>query len=381
MMPNKKKEHYTDHYPHTENKSATSVETKIAIDHKAELKQEIQRERTNKAYEQDTHLAQTENELADIKKQLEEGKIDKTQAKKLHDEILAQHNSYPNIGTISNNTLDSAPQQSTLRSKATKGLLRIGAGIGAWFGVKKLQELWKKDKKEEQTSDEKDNKKTDDQEKNKENDKDKDSKKESDKDEKEEKKDTNSNKDNNSKKADEKEGRWSRHWGKVVGGIAGLAGLGGLGYYFKDKLYKVPVIGNWLDRVFNKRLTMDEAMGLVKGEIFSRASEDHFKSDHAEPQWNESKKELTIFNKSFDIDTENRKIKGLDIRFPTYEEMIKTAYVIAAAHYHFQGKCKTTDPFAITALGGDIEVALDEGAEDFASGTGVRIGTLSGGII
>ena len=148
--------------------------------------------------------------------------------------------------------------------------------------------------------------------------------------------------------------------------LVGWAGVAGAWYYFRDKLHKLPIIGKWLDGLFNKRLSFEEALYSVQWNVLNNAKEDHLKNK-MNLQW-DKKDKLTIFGKEYKIDMEKKKIEWLDIDFVNYEDLITTLIIIWSSQYTFKGACNNNTPFSLE--GGDIVLKKGDISETMVSGRG-----------
>lgn len=158
--------------------------------------------------------------------------------------------------------------------------------------------------------------------------------------------------------------------------LAVWTGAVGAWYFFRERLYKLPIVGPYLDKLFNKRLSINDALEVVNWNLQAKAKETHLKT-WANLKYNEDTKILQAFGYDFKIDTEKNRIEWLDITFQNYEELISTAAVIWAAKNTFKGKCAKTDPFSISSWWGDIEATLsDTDTRDLASGSWKPVGAI-----
>lgn len=172
--------------------------------------------------------------------------------------------------------------------------------------------------------------------------------------------------------AKEKKNWFARNWPWVFWWAATVW----TAYWFKDKLYKIPLVWPWLDDLFNQKLSFENAMSVVEGNM-NNANEDHLKKA-PKLEWNKDWKTLKAFGQSFEIDLENKKIKWLDITFRNYEDLITTAILVWSAKDHFTGKCSKDKPFSITPMWWDIEVALAQnGQQDAVSGKWNSVWTVA----
>lgn len=171
---------------------------------------------------------------------------------------------------------------------------------------------------------------------------------------------------------------FQRNWGWLVWG----AWVAGAWYFLRDKVYKLPWIWPQLDKLFNKRMTMEQAIPYVEGNILNKAAETHLKWN-PKLNWNSASKKLSVFDQEFEIDTDNKKIKWLDIQFNKFEDLITTAWIIWSAKYNFQWACLNDSPFSITQRWWDIEVALNKDAnKDLVSWKSpIPVGTITGGVL
>ncbi len=160
--------------------------------------------------------------------------------------------------------------------------------------------------------------------------------------------------------AKEKKSWWQKAFPWIVGGV----GVAGAWYFFRDKLHKIPLIGKWLDETVNERLSFEEALYSVQGNILNNAKEDVLRNK-LNLQW-DKKNTLTVFWKEYKIDMENKKIQWLDIDFVNYEELITTIIIIWAAQYTFKWACNNNTPFSID--GGDIVLKKWDVSEILVSG-------------
>jgi hypothetical protein len=137
-------------------------------------------------------------------------------------------------------------------------------------------------------------------------------------------------------------------------------GIGTVAYYISHGIYTENWgLSDFFDWEKGKKLTMEEAVYYVSGNVLNKASEDHLKNN-IRLKRDEQKKKLSAFGQEFDIDVEKREIKGLDITFENFEDLITTALIIGSAKDSFVGACPNNTPFSISSLGGDIEVKLSE---------------------
>lgn len=170
-------------------------------------------------------------------------------------------------------------------------------------------------------------------------------------------------------------------WKSGRGKFLMWTGIGTAAYYVSHGVYTENWgLSDFFDWEKGKKLTMEEAVYYVKGNVLSKASEDHL-TNNIRLKRDEANKKLSAFGQEFEIDVEKRKIKGLDITFKNFEDLITTALIIGSAKDTFVGACPNDTPFSISSLGGDIEVKLSEGSKDLVSGKWFPIGAVTGGVL
>lgn len=171
--------------------------------------------------------------------------------------------------------------------------------------------------------------------------------------EKKNKENESSNTQQDTDKTPEKKSWFKRNRWRLVG----LWAAAGAWCFFRDKIFQIPYVGPFLDRLFNpNKLSMEQALGKVKSDL-NKVSKEYAKT------WvwlsrDAEKQELTSYWNTLKIDAIQRKIEGLDVVFPTFEELIHAANIINYSYRTFKGKCENDNPFYPTDAWWDIEVAL-----------------------
>lgn len=368
-MPwDKNLEHSIEHSTNTENAEAVREKDSSLQQEQLEQVHQLQRADDAKSVEQGMTKENYKAKVEALKHQIESQKLTKEQMDNLYREYDALTKKYDaHAGTteqVSTFTEDISHAMG-IRDKVTDNrnikntLLWVGGAAAVWWVASKRksrfgkndevqdEEDWEEEERDEETP-------------------------------KAKKKRKKSRSDTDS--WEEKKSRFARNWGWVLWGTAGLAGVW---YLFRDSLYKIPWLGPKLDSLFNKRLSMEEAMNLVQGNML-KAHEAHLtKVERAEMTWDAKNSKLNIFGHDIPVDVEAKKIQWLNIQFQTFEELITTAWIIAALKYEFAGKSDFEKPFNISAHGGDIEIYLSEGKEvDAVSGQyDFPVATVAGGIV
>lgn len=172
---------------------------------------------------------------------------------------------------------------------------------------------------------------------------------------------------------------FQRNWGWLVWG----AWVVGAWVYFKDKLHKIPVIGTWLDKLFNApEVSFEDSFTNFKSDINRWDVEKQFgiNSNISYEKIDDKKMKLKSYTKEIVIDIEKRIIEWMeDIVFPNFSELLHAANIINFSAASFQWVCRTNKPFNITKSGWDIEVQLlDKWNEEVVSGAGIPIGKIAG---
>ena len=171
---------------------------------------------------------------------------------------------------------------------------------------------------------------------------------------------------------------FQRNWGWLVWG----AWVAGAWVYFKDKLHKIPVIGTWLDKLFNApEVSFEDSFTNFKSDIKSGEVEKHLAVNPgiSYEKVDEKTMKLKSYNKEILIDIEKRTVQGMeDVVFPNFKELLHAANLINFSWAAFQWICANTVPFKLTSLGWDIEVKLlDSWDKELVSGAGIPIGKIA----
>lgn len=175
---------------------------------------------------------------------------------------------------------------------------------------------------------------------------------------------------------------FQRNWGWLVWG----AWVVGAWVYFKDKLHKIPVIGTWLDKLFNApEVSFEDSFTNFKSDIKSGEVEKHLAVNPgiSYEKVDEKTMKLKSYNKEILIDIEKRTVQGMeDVVFPNFKELLHAANLINFSWAAFQWICANTVPFKLTSLGWDIEVKLlDSWDKELVSGAGIPIGKIAWWIV
>lgn len=176
----------------------------------------------------------------------------------------------------------------------------------------------------------------------------------------------------------------NRWW--VVGGTATAGVATGAAYLWREKLHKIPLIGNSLDKLFNPQaLTLDQAFTNFQADVSSSSIEKHFRnmSQISYEVIDDKKIKLKSYGKEIIIDKDKRVVAGMeDVVFPNFSEMLHAANMINFSAAAFQGICDSDKPFNISSMWWDIEVhLLDIGDEEVVSGAGIPIGKYAGATV
>lgn len=311
-----------------------------------QVNKEIEIKATQQHIESWFHIDTFDSEVEQLQKKIEANQISKEEANKLYDEITKKYDKASTIEKVFHSTgmRDKVTDKRNIKNTLLWTWWAVAVG---WVASKWKSLFGKKDKKETNNATES----------------------------KDSKGNTVINVD-----AIPKKNWFQRNWGW----LAWWAWVWVAWYAFRKELYKIPVVGTWLDKLFNpQKIDFNTAFSNFESDINRWDVEKKFGINPkiSYEKIDEKKIKLKSYNKAIVIDIEKRIVEWMeDIVFPNYWELLHAANIINFSAAAFQWVCKTSKPFNITRAGGDIEVQLlDKWDEEVVSGAGIPIWKIAWG--
>lgn len=289
-----------------------------------QVNKEIEIKATQQHIESWFHIDTFDSEVEQLQKKIEANQISKEEANKLYDEITKKYDKASTIEKVFHSTgmRDKVTDKRNIKNTLLWAWWAVAVG---WVASKWKSWFGKKDKKETNSEP-------------------------SGSDKKEE-----TNKSSDTK---EKKSRWQRNKWWIVWGTLWAGWLAWLWYFFRDKLYKIPLIWQYLDKLYNKKLEFKEAFHYVKWNVLAKANESHL-TNNMKLECDEQRGTINAFGREYKVNLQEKTIDGLKIKFSNYEDLITTIIIIWAAQDTFTGACISDNPFSISQWWGDIEAHID----------------------